>query len=350
VTVAIPAAKPDQWHFGMQVMLPVSDWFLRAGVASDAGWRAEAAARFKTASELRRASLEAVEAYWNLVRVGEAEEVAEESIADARARLGETNKRVAAQVASPADVKLAEARVAETEGARAELAHARRLIEIQLATMLDLPRGTPIHVSGEATAAGPVGTTEELIDEAWERRPEPQALSAAEEAYRKELELAGVGRLPRFDLVANAQVVNPNPRAFPQEDELVGTWDASAVLSWQVDALWRTGPEEDEVRAKMRALAADRRALEDGIELEIALAQRVLADAESKRVTSEAMLAAAEEGHRVRSKLYALGQATSIEVAEAETQLERARLGVVDARIERHIGEARLAYALGRGF
>jgi len=60
------------------------------------------------------------------------------------------------------------------------------------------------------------------------------------------------------------------------------------------------------------------------------------------------MLAAAEEGHRVRTKLFAIGLATTLEVAEAETQLERARLGVVDARIERRIGEARLAYALGR--
>jgi len=60
------------------------------------------------------------------------------------------------------------------------------------------------------------------------------------------------------------------------------------------------------------------------------------------------MLAAAEEGHRVCTKLFAIGLATTLEVAEAETQLERARLGVVDARIERRIGEARLAYALGR--
>lgn len=73
-----------------------------------------------------------------------------------------------------------------------------------------------------------------------------------------------------------------------------------------------------------------------------------LREADTRRSTSEAMLAAAEEGHRVRTKLFAIGLATTLEVAEAETQLERARLGVVDARIERRIGEARLAYALGR--
>jgi outer membrane protein TolC len=173
-------------------------------------------------------------------------------------------------------------------------------------------------------------------------------LHEAEGAYRAQLGVEGVARLPRFDVVANAQLVNPNPRAFPQEDEFQPIWDVSAVVSWNVNGLWEAGPAEDEARAKLAALAADRRALDDGLTLELELALQALADAASRETASKAMLAAAEEGHRVRTKLYAIGQATTLEVAEAETQLERARFGVVEAGIQRRVGEARLGYALGR--
>ena len=348
ITVSLPGAKPDQWFFGVSVGLPVSDWFLRAGDLSEAGARGVAAATWKVESERRRAQLEAVLVYWSLVRVSEAEKVATQSIVDARQRLEETKKRVAAQVASPADLRLAEARMAEVEGAQASLGHARALVAMQLRRLLDLPNDTVITTSDTAGAAPEDGELGAMVAEAWATRPEPKALREAEAALLVELGLQDVQRLPRFDVVANAQVVNPNPRAFPQSDEFVPTWDVSAVVSWNVDALWTTRPGEDEVRAKMRSLAADRAALDDGIHLEIAAAQQALRDADTRARTSQAMLAAAEEGHRVRTKLYALGQATTLEVAEAETQLERARLGVVDARIERRIGEARLSYALGR--
>jgi len=346
--IALGAAKPDQWYFGLQVALPVSDWFLRSGDVSEAGARGVAAAAFKAESERRRASLDAVLVYWNLVRIGEAEKVGAQSIADARARLDETNKRVKAAVASTADQRLAEARVAETEGAQASLGYARELVSAQLRVLLDLPPGTPLEVAPSDALAVQVTTIDAMVAEAWQSRPEPRALSEAEAAMNAELGVQGVLRLPRFDVVANAQVVNPNPRAFPQKDEFVPTWDISAVVSWNVDALWSTRPGEDEVRARIRSLNADRKALDDGIHLQLELALRALRDADTRRTTNEAMLAAAEEGHRVRTKLFANGQATTLEVAEAETQLERARLGVVDAKIERQIGEAHLTYALGR--
>lgn len=346
--ISLGAAQPNQWFFGLQIALPVSDWFLRSGDVSEAGARGVAAAGFKAESERRRAALDAVLVYWNLVRIGEAEKVGAQSIADARARLDETNKRVKAAVASTADLRLAEARVAETEGAQASLGYARELVSAQLRVLLDLPPGTVIEVAASDSAAVAPGTLDEMVAEAWRTRPEPRALSEAEAAFNAELGVQNVARLPRFDVVANAQVVNPNPRAFPQENEFTPTWDVSAVVSWNVDALWTTKPGEDDVRARIRTLNADRKALDDGIHLEIESALRALRDADTRRTTSEAMLAAAEEGHRVRTKLFANGQATTLEVAEAETQLERARLGVVDAKIERHIGEARLTYALGR--
>ncbi|MBL8788698.1 MAG: TolC family protein [Deltaproteobacteria bacterium] len=359
VTVTIPGAQPNQWHFGVGVSLPVSDWFLRSDKASEAGRRAAAASTWKAAAARRRAALDATLAYWDRVRIGRALAVSNQTIDDAKARLAEADKRVRAEVASTADLELAKVRVAEAELQQATLASTQELVEAQLRALLDLPVAATLTIVDDAAAtpeaapasAAPATSAADLaalIADAWRDRPEPRALNEAEAAYRAELGLAEVKRLPRFDVVANAQVVNPNPRAFPQKDAFSATWDVSAVVSWNVNGLWETAPAADEVRAKVLALDADRRALDDGLRLEIAAALRVLRDATAKEQSSRAMLAAATEGHRVRTRLYALGKATAVEVAEAETQLERARLGLVDAAIDRNVGEARLRYAVGR--
>ncbi len=58
-------------------------------------------------------------------------------------------------------------------------------------------------------------------------------------------------------------------------------------------------------------------------------------------------LAAAEESHRVRQALFAEGRATSVELTDAETDLVRARLAAVDARIDAGLARVRLQTATG---
>jgi outer membrane protein TolC len=58
-------------------------------------------------------------------------------------------------------------------------------------------------------------------------------------------------------------------------------------------------------------------------------------------------LAAAEESYRVRQALFAEGRATSVELTDAETDLVRARLAAVDARIDAGLARVRLQRATG---
>jgi outer membrane protein TolC len=64
--------------------------------------------------------------------------------------------------------------------------------------------------------------------------------------------------------------------------------------------------------------------------------------------TAQQGLVAAEEGYRVRRKLYEFGRATSVEVTDAENQLLGARLAVVNARVNLITAKIRLDHALGR--
>ena len=50
----------------------------------------------------------------------------------------------------------------------------------------------------------------------------------------------------------------------------------------------------------------------------------------------------------VRRSLFQNGRATSVELTDAETELTRARLSVVSARIDARIAEVRITHVVGR--
>ena len=72
----------------------------------------------------------------------------------------------------------------------------------------------------------------------------------------------------------------------------------------------------------------------------VALAQRAFA-------TSQKGLAAAEESYRVRQALLAAQRATAVELVDAETELTRARITALNARVDLRVAIAQLAHALG---
>jgi len=353
VNVSIPPVKPDQWAFGVSVVFPLSDWLIRKASIEGAGQADIAARRALGEAAERRAGLDAALAYLSLVRLSRLEGVARLSLGDAERRAGEVKRRIDARVASPADHLLAEVDIAARRQELDEIAHKKRLVLTQLSVLLQ----TEVDESSFALDVGPFDPStwfatpsKDLLAEAWKLRPEPRALEAGEKALAARLDLARAQRLPRLDLAANAQLVDPNPRTLSQGDGLVGIWDVSAVVSWQLDGLWQATTDERGLAAERASLAADRRQLDDGLRLELESALTALRDAQSRTAAAATMVRAATEGYRVRSALYVAMSATATEVAEAETQLARARLALVDAETSLWVGKALLDHATGRPF
>ena len=105
----------------------------------------------------------------------------------------------------------------------------------------------------------------------------------------------------------------------------------------------RTQRTEDAAR-----LEAERRAVEDGLRVEVLQAHQARQEARSALRTSARGLAAAEEAYRVRRLLFDHGRATSVEVIDAETNLLGARLEQVNAQVNLLLARARLEHAVGR--
>jgi outer membrane protein TolC len=86
----------------------------------------------------------------------------------------------------------------------------------------------------------------------------------------------------------------------------------------------------------------------DGIRLEVRQARNAVTEADSAIATSQQALTSAEEGYRVRRELFRAGKATLLEVIDAEAELTRVRLEVVNAVVEARIARVRFDHAVGR--
>lgn len=88
--------------------------------------------------------------------------------------------------------------------------------------------------------------------------------------------------------------------------------------------------------------------MRDQLHSEVTQAFTALREADASIQTTAAGLATAEESYRVRGVLFLNGRATSVELTDAETDLTRARLESLNARVDVRVALARLEHATGR--
>jgi outer membrane protein TolC len=348
VPVTIPGPLEDQWSFGAQVAIPLSDYALRYRHATGAAGRAVAAASHLSTAERRKAAAAARRAYYEWARARLAIIVAEKSLAQASDHLAIAEKRLAAQSVTKADVLLAQARVAESEQLVVRARAGAEVAEKQLRIAIGRPVGA--LAIGEDVLADPpaVAAGDRSVAAALAARPELRALGANLDAIGRQDKLERAGFLPRLDLVGNVAYADPHPRAFPQEDEFRAAWDVSAILSWSLDGAARAREARTGLAARRRQVEAERRQAIDGITLEVTAAGSRVTEAAHAIDASKRALAAAEEAYRVRQRLYEVGSASSTELGDAETEVTRARFGLIDAHIDLRLARVELDRAVGR--
>ena len=193
----------------------------------------------------------------------------------------------------------------------------------------------------------PAAATESLVAQAWSHRPELAALRHAAAAQGSLAAAEWGGALPTLDGAAKLVYGQPNPYYVPPNDDFEATWLVAAVVEWSPDGAWAAGRRAEAAEAEQRALLADLEDVRDGVRIEVSdLAARLRA---SHRVleAAEAGLKAAEAGHAAIQRAFELGASDATEVIDTQLQLQRARLGRVDAAVERRWLEVRLAEAIG---
>ncbi len=332
-----------------EVGVPISDYVLRFPKLIAAAKAGEEAARVGRRSSEINAAQEARISYYEWVRARLQVLVARRQLAQVESTLGQIRALAEVQRVSRADLMRVESNQAQAEQAVAQLTQLVVLREEQLRLLIDVPDG-PLTIGEDIRLDIGAPATADLgaqLDTARKQRLDFRALDTGIEA-KEQLRAAEKASLyPRLLAIVNAEYSNPNPRVFPQEDKFTFTWAAGAQVAWTLNDAIVQKTTDRRLRGEVNTLRADRASLDRGARIQVLAAQQAVTIAQSALTTSQKGLAAAEEGYRVRRELLNAERATAVELVDAETDLTRARIAALNARVDLRVALTELAHALG---
>lgn len=333
-----------------QVIVPLSDYVLRFPKLVDAAKAATDVAKTSKASAEVNAGQEARLAYYEWIRARLQVLIARRQLAQVQTVLRQVRALADAQRVNKADLMRVESNEAQAEQVVAQLQNLEALREEQLRIVIgasaeeQLTAGEDVRLDITAAAAG---NLEQQVSQATARRLEFKILDKGIAAKEKQRDSEKASRYPRLSAFATADYANPNQRVFPQTNEWNLTWQAGLQLSWTLNDTLVADTTLDRLRAETDQLRADRENLLRGTRIEILAAQQAVLLAQQSLATSQKQLAASQESYRVRRELLNADRATAVELVDAETDLTRARIAALNARVDLRVAIAQLAHALG---
>jgi outer membrane protein TolC len=353
--IAVPSSFPvilNQYLLQATLNVPISDYVLRIPQGYASATKNAKAAEFSEKATRLKVAADAKAAYYTWVRARLQRVVAEQSVAQAKAHLVDVNNAFNAGTVSRADVLRSESQVASSQLFLERALSLESTTEAQVRVAMHDPEGSGYEIGEsiqvETVQPGEDGDLVSMWFEASRSRFEVRALDESSGSLREQAKVARAGNWPRVDAVGNLVHANPNQRFFPQQEVYKTTWDASIQLTWSPNDLANAGPASSSLEARAASLVAQRQALADGIRLEVTQARNSIREARAAIDSSARGLVAAEESYRVRTSLFKNGRATSVELTDAETDLTRARLESINARVDLQVARVRLEHALGR--
>lgn len=331
--------------------LPLSDYVLRLFQARAAARaQLDSASLTQLASE-RNVAYDARALYYDWVRAELEAAAAEQNLQLGQQHLGRLQALAAADSASPADVARVEATVASSE---LVVVQAKNLAELQRRRVAVVMHGgdPDSFTIGEDLTIPPAplpfaNDLAELTRRAEEKRPELKAAALAAKAYDKQADATWSKVLPRLDASGTTTLANPNQRYFPQKDEFHSSWQVGVQLSFALGDSLSAKTQVNQARAQAAAARAERAQLLDAIQVEVSEAALSERTARAGLDTSARRLSAAQTSYQARYERFLVGQATTVELTEAQTELFNARLEVVHAQVAVRVAQARVVYVTG---
>jgi outer membrane protein len=333
-----------------QLVVPLSDYVLRFPKVIDAArLGAEVAQLGKRSTEIG-AGQDARLAYYEWVRSKLQVLIARRQLLQVQKTLGQVRALAEVQRLSKADLLRVESQEAQAEQVLDQLDNLSQLREEQLRLLIGAAAGEPLAIGedirGDLAGATPAAL-DDLLGSAKRQRLEFKVIDAGIQAKDKQREAELANQLPRLAAVAVADYADPNQRIFPQHNAFDLTWAIGAQLTWTLNDALVSRATERRITAEASQLRADRENLERGTRVELLAAQQAVAVAQHALATSQKGLVAAEEGYRVRKELLSADRATAVELIDAETDLTRARIAALNARVDLRVAIAQLTHALG---
>jgi outer membrane protein TolC len=333
-----------------QLVVPLSDYVLRYPHLIEAARLGAEIARIDKRSSEVGAGQDARLTYYEWLRSRLQVLIAQRQLVQVQRTLEQVRALAEVQRLSRADLLRVESQEAEAEQVVDQLQNLAQLREEQLRLLIGAPAGEPLAVGEDIRAEVAVqgaARLDDLMGTATHQRLEFKALDTGLQIKDSQRAAEKANLLPRLSAFGTADYADPNQRVFPQQDKFKFTWQVGAQLTWTLNDALISRASDRRIQAEANELRADRENLEHGTRIEILSAQQAVAIAQHALATSQKGLAAAEEGYRVRKELLNAERATAVELVDAETDLTRARIAALNARVDLRVARAQLDHAVG---
>lgn len=182
---------------------------------------------------------------------------------------------------------------------------------------------------------------------ALEKRPEIKALELNIIQVEHQVKLARSKYFPQIALSYNYVKEGNDITASGSGFHDANSWQAMAGLSWTIWDWNKTDNSVSEKKSLKRQLIQTRKAIEDGIRLELKKAFLDLEETEKNIPTSKKAVSQAEENLRVSQERYKAQVTTSTEVLDAQTLLSQARTNYYNALYDHKLAKAALLRSIG---
>jgi outer membrane protein TolC len=351
--VAPPLAFPlvlDNFLLQANITVPITDYFLRLNQNYTAATHSQNAYRFDAIAAKAKAASDGRIAYYTWLRSRGAVIVAIQALNDQKTHLKDAQNQFQAGNASRADVLRAETAVSSAE---LTVERAKNLLELsakQMTVAMHANEGDVFLPGEQFDAPLPAlqGNLKQMTLEALSARYEIKSIDANAESARQTAAVVRAGKYPVVTAFADGIYANPNPRRFPATNQWFGTWDVGAQIIWSPNDLLVANASVIDAETRATALEAKRGVVRDGIEVEIVQAYQGVREADFSIDAGRRELASAVEANRVARELFNAGRGTSTTLTDAETELTRSRLDVLNAHIDARVARVKLDHALGR--
>jgi outer membrane protein TolC len=306
------------------------------------------AAQHQIEAENNSVALEGRQAYYEYARAEAGLAVAKFQLDAAVSQRKETEALVNAGSAARVDLLRVQA---QEEAARVAVEQANLSLQVAKRALQALMLSEELPSLGEDLSKPvtgiPEGTEEQLQERAYQDRPDLLALRTYVEAKQHELKSANGGRLPDILVRASAEYSNPNFRVIPQQQRFIGTWEVGAVVRWAPNDTVSAQGRSRQLQGELEQAYADVTKLEQQVQVDVAQGYHGIEAAQKAMESARLGLTAAREGYRVTREQLQAGIVNTTTLLQAQSELIRAQVDVVDSAIGLRLAKAKLLYAIG---
>lgn len=338
----------DQYATDATLVYSFTRSLAEAMPAYRAAKKSKAAAQYQIEAELNDVAFDGRQAYYEYARAEAGLGVANFALEAAVSQRGETEALVSAGSAARVDLMRVQA---QEEAARVAVEQAKLGVQVSARALQALMHTEELPSLGEDLSEPvtgiPTETEKTLQERAFGNRPDLLALRKYIEVTRHQLKSAKGGGAPDVLARGSVQYSNPNLRVVPQQQRFEATWEVGAVIRWSPNDTVAASGRARQLEADLERAYADVDLLEIAIRVEVAEGYHGMLAAQSAIESARLGLTAAREGYRVTREQLQAGIVNTTTLLQAQSELIRAQVDVVESAIGLRIAKAQLRRAIG---